>query len=646
MDPQFPNIFSPGRIGHMETKNRIIMPAMGTAYASIDGTASERWLQYLEARAKGEVGLIITEVTAISPEGRGMPNQLGLYEDRFIPGFKELGKRLHAHGAKVAVQLHHAGLQTTPEWNGGFQPVAPSPISSPLYHMAPRELEEDKIQSLIRDFAIAAGRAREVGLDAVEIHGAHGYLIGQFLSPSTNKREDSYGGNLQGRLRFPLEIISRIREKVGNDFPILFRISAEERVRHGLTLEESKEIALALQQAGIDALNVSVGTAATPGSPGIGSMDLDPGHLIPLAEEMKKILKIPVIGVGRIDHPAAAEKILAEGKADFIAIGRGLLADPNFVAKAKTGQADQIHRCIACNQGCIDRLLRGDSITCLINPICGREWEFPFKETQRRKRVVVIGGGPAGLHAAKTTALRGHEVTLLEKDNFLGGQFLAAAAPPKKQGLKDAIDMLAREVEESGVKIILGGEADEEKIKGLSPETVVVAAGSRPTVPEIKGLNEFPVMKAQDVLLAREEIPAQKIMVMGAGMVGMEVADFLAEKSKKVIIVELSRQLASGVSPGHGYYLRKRLLANKVEIITKAVVEEVGGKGIVLRIGEEKKNLDGIEMIVLALGVRRQNEMAIKLKGKVPEIHLIGDAREVRNALEAVLDGVEVGRKI
>lgn len=630
----------------MELKNRIVMPAMGTGYASADGEVSERWMGYLEARARGGVGLIITEVTAISREGRGFANQPGIYEDRFLPGFKELAKRLHAHGAKVAVQLHHAGRQTIPQWNGGFQPVAPSPIPCPLLQVMPKELTEEEMQNLIEAFAEGARRAREAGLDAVEIHGAHGYLVGQFMSPASNKRTDTYGLNLQGRMRFPLEIIARVREKVGGEFPILFRISAEERIRQGLTLEESKEIALALQGAGIDALNVSVGTYATPGSPGIAPMDLEPGFLIPLAEAMKGLLKIPVIGVGRIDHPEVAERILAQGCADFLAVGRALLADPDFVVKAEAGKSDRIRKCIACNQGCIDRLFTGKSVTCLVNPECGRETEFPPAPAAQKKKVLVIGGGPAGLQAARAAALRGHEVTLLEKENFLGGQFLAAAAPPKKQSLKEAMDFLAKEVMATRVKIELGAEASEEKVKALSPDAVIVATGSRPILSEMKGLHHLPVITAQDVLLGKKEVSVQNILVIGGGMVGVEVADFLAEKGKRVTVVEMTKQLASGVGPGHWYYVRHRLRTSGVRIITQAIVEEVRQKAVTLRVGEELENLEGIEMIVLALGVRSRNEMVEKLKEIVPEIYVIGDARETRNALEAVLEGVKVGGKI
>jgi len=646
MDNQYPSIFSQGRIGQMELKNRIVMPAMATGYTSEDGTVSEKWLRYLEARARGGVGLIIIEVTAISPEGRGFTNQLGIYEDRFIPGFKELAKRMHAHGTKVAVQLHHAGRRTTPGRNGGLPIVAPSPIPDPVLQVKPRELTEKEILNLVEAFTEGACRVREAGLDAVEIHGAHGYLIGQFMSLSANRREDAYGHNLQGRLQFPVEIITRVRKKVGQDFPILFRTPAEEGIRDGLTLEESQKIALAVQGAGIDALNVSVGIYSRPGSPAVAPMDLDPGFLIPRAEAIKSILKIPVIGVGRINHPELAERILADGRVDFLAVGRAHLADPDFLAKARSGKSDQIRKCIACNQGCIDRLFGDKMITCLVNPECGREVDFPPRPVDRKKRVVIVGGGPAGLQAARIMALRKHEVTLLEKENFLGGQFLAAAVTPKKEDFREAIDFLAKEVREAGVNVKLSTEADERLVKKLNPEVVIVATGSSPVIPKIKGLQNLPVFTAQDVLLGKKEIVVQKILIIGGGMVGVEVADFLGQRGKQVIVVEMTGQLAAGMGAGHWFYVQERLEKYGVEILTNAVVEEVSKKAIVLRLGKEKRTVEGIETIILASGVRPQNEMADKLKGIVAEIHVIGDAREPRNALDAVLEGVEVGEKV
>ncbi len=646
MPHPYPHLFSPGWIGKMELKNRLVMPAMGTGFAAADGTASERWIRYLEARAKGGVSLILTEVTAIRPEGRGFPNEPGIYEDRFLPGLKVLVDRLHMVGARVAVQLHHAGRQTTAEWNGGFQPVAPSPIPCPVMQAIPKELTVEEIGNLVEAFAEGALRAKKAGFDAVEVHGAHGYLVAQFLSPSANKRNDTYGGSFEKRLRFPLEIIARVREKVGEDFPLLFRISAEEGVREGLTLDESKEIALALQGAGIDALNVSAGTYATPGNPQVGPMDLDPGFLIPLAEAMKKILKIPVIGVGRIHLPEEAEKYLQEGKVDFLAVGRALLADPDFLSKAKEGKGAKIRRCIACNQGCIDRVLTGKPITCLVNPECGREMEFPPSLASHKKRVLIIGGGPAGLQAARIAALRGHEVTLLEKENVLGGQFLAAAAPPMKGAFKEAIEFLVQEVKESGAKIERGVQGGVEELKKRSPDAVIVATGSKAIVPEIKGLHQLPFFQALDVLLGKKEIPYQKILILGGGMVGVEVADFLAEKGKQVTLIEMTKRLAAGVGPGHWYCVRKRLRAHKVDIHTQAVIEEVQEKGVALQEKGEQQFIQGIEAIVLAVGAQPQKDMVEKLPDRIPEVYVIGDAREVRNALEATLEGMEIGLKI
>jgi NADPH-dependent 2,4-dienoyl-CoA reductase/sulfur reductase-like enzyme len=350
--------------------------------------------------------------------------------------------------------------------------------------------------------------------------------------------------------------------------------------------------------------------------------------------------------VGRINHPELAERILADGRVDFLAVGRAHLADPDFLAKARSGKSDQIRKCIACNQGCIDRLFGDKMITCLVNPECGREADFPPRPADRKKRVVIVGGGPAGLQAARIMALRKHEVTLLEKENFLGGQFLAAAVTPKKEDFREAIDFLAKEVREAGVNVKLSTEADERLVKKLNPEVVIVATGSSPVIPKIKGLQNLSVFTAQDVLLGKKEIVFQKILIIGGGMVGVEVADFLGQRGKQVIVVEMTGQLAAGMGAGHWFYVQERLEKYGVEILTNAVVEEVSKKAIVLRLGKEKRTVEGIETIILASGVRPQNEMADKLKGIVAEIHVIGDAREPRNALDAVLEGVEVGEKV
>ena len=357
-------------------------------------------------------------------------------------------------------------------------------------------------------------------------------------------------------------------------------------------------------------------------------------------------MKIPVIGVGRINHPDLAEKILAEKKADFVAIGRALLADPEFVAKAKAGKTDRIRKCIACNQGCIDRLFVGKSATCLVNPECGREGDYPPPPAPRKRKVLVIGGGPGGLQAARLAALRGHEVTLLEKERALGGQFLAAASPPKKQDIKDSIESLAREVREAGVKVELGVEANAERVRGRGPDVVILATGSTPNWLEAKGMNLLPVFSAQDVLLGKKEVTGQKVLMVGGGMVGVETADFLAQRGKKVIVVEATKQVASGMDMNHWFHVRRRLREGGVEILTNALVDEATEKSVVLRIGEERRTVEGIETIIVAMGVRSRNELAEQLKGIVPEVQAIGDAREVRNALEAVLEGVKIGAKI
>ena len=637
-------LFQPVNIGKMELKNRLVVPPMGTGFSAPDGTMTDRLIEYQEARARGGFGLIILEITSIDPLGNGAPSELGIWDDKFIPGLSRLVGRIHAAGAKIAVQLHHAGRETFSSNLGGQQPVAPSPIPDPIVREVPRELTVEEIKALVEAYAQGARRAKESGFDAVELHGAHGYLIAQFMSAYANKRTDEYGGDFERFLRFPLEILQRVRELVGPDYPVLFRISADEAVPQGRTLEESVVVAKRLVEAGVDALHVSIGvyesfhlTSAPPA--------MEPGFNAAAAATIKRAVSVPVIAVGRIIDPSIAEDIISSGKADLVAIGRSSLTDPEFAIKAKEGRPDDIVKCLSCNEGCIDMLMLGNAgITCIQNPALGREAEYASAGAAKAKKVVVAGGGPAGLEAARTAAIWGHNVTLYEKGDALGGQVLLAAVPPTKEIWLEVVRSRVKDLQRLGVQIKLGCELTPQMVKQLSPDVLIVATGSAPLFPDIPGVDRDNVVTAQDVLSGTAV--GSRVVVVGGGLVGCETADYLAHQGKDVTIVEMLRHTAQDISPAARYFLRRRLKAGNVKILTSTPVKAITDEGVVINPESGERTLGPVDTVVLATGARSVNDLSAEVKKLVPEVYVIGDATSPGKVLQAVQQATEVARKL
>jgi len=639
-------ILEPIQINSLELKNRLVVPAMGTDFANSDGTVSERLKDYLVARADGGFGLIITEITAISRYGKGMANQLSIWDDKFIPGFKNLAMAIHAKEAKVAVQLYHPGRQTF-SFLTGRPVVAPSAIPCPVCREIPKELTVEEIRELEEQFAEGARRAKEAGIDAVEIHGAHGYLVAQFMSGYANHRSDAYGGDLEGLLRFPIEIVHKIRAKVGDDYPIIFRLSGDERVAGGRTIQETKTIIPLLEQAGVNAFHVSTGVYASSDYI-TAPMAIPPGYNVSAAGEVKKATSVPVIAVGRINDPRMVEEILKEGQADLVAMGRASLADPELPKKAADGNYEDIRWCIACNQGCIDRLLdlEETGISCLVNPSVGKEKEMALTPASRSKKVLVVGGGPGGMEVARVAALRGHEVSLYEKDEKLGGQFKLAAMPPCKQEITKIINYLSIQIKKAGVKVALGKEVTEEIIDELQPEVVVIATGGTPVIPDIPGIEQERVVTAFDVLESKVT-PGRSILVIGGGMVGCETADFLGQiMGCRVTLVEALPRVAQDVGDATRHFLLQRLAQRRVKIITSAAVKQLTNDGAILERNGKEETLSGFDTVVLAMGVAPVNGLAEKVRGKTKEMYVIGDAKQPRKALDAIAEAAEIGRKV
>jgi len=635
-------LFKPFKIGIMKLKNRIVMPPMGTNFSAEGGSVTKRLKNYYVERAKGGVGLIIVEGAYVEPMGRGSVRQLAVDHDNKIPGLRELATAVRASGAKIALQLFHGGRQSLSSVIG-TQPVSASEVFCRLTGETPRALTVQEIKDVVEAFAEAARRAKEAGFDAVEIHGAHGYLINQFLSPLTNKRTDQYGGDVKRRTRFLLEILERIKEKVGIGYPVLCRINGDDCIEGGITLEEAKATAKMLEAGGVDALHISAGIYDSPVPVTTAPMALPRGNLVHLAAGIKEVVGVPVIAAGRINDPELAEEILRQGKADLVSMGRALLADPYFPKKAAAGALDEINRCTACDE-CISRLVFNEDIACSVNAALGKEEEYRIKKADVPKRILVVGGGPAGMEAARVSALRGHEVILCEKSDRLGGQLNLAAVPPHKEEIKNVIAYLEPQIRKLGVKVTLRKEVTPSLVEKIKPDVVFIATGSVPLVPEnlkVKGGN---IVTANNVLAGVASV-GEKVVVVGGGMVGAETAEFLAEKGKKVTVMEMLGRIGVDMVPMVIMLLYRRLKELGVVMLTNAKVEEIRGDGVVYEKDWKKQTVEA-DSVVLAMGSKPNIGLEKALEGKVSKVYAIGDAKEPSNVLNAIHEGSRLAHKI
>ncbi|MGN1140052.1 MAG: FAD-dependent oxidoreductase [Oliverpabstia sp.] len=635
---KYKKLLSPAKIGSLEVKNRVIMAPMSAALGNPDGTVSDALIAYLTARADGGVGMIITEYCFVTEEGRSSDHQISITDDEKIPGLKKLVDAVHEHGAKICLQLQHGGRRSM------VKVMAPSAILKQTDRVTPYEMTTQDVYDLIDAFIAGAVRAKKAGFDMVEVHCSHGYLLNDFVSPCANRRTDEFGGGLTGRAKAPVMIIEGIKKACGADYPISVRLNGEDMVSDGNLARDSAALAMLLEEAGADLIDVSGGMNGV--GYGIAPAAVKTGYNSEPAEEIHKIVDIPVAVAGRINEPEYAESLLRKGEVEFITLGRSLFADPDFVNKAAEGKEEEICPCVGCLQRCYGSYGHGGQFRgCMVNPFSMRETVLKLEPAKTRKKVVVVGAGIAGMETAWTAAARGHEVELFEQGSYAGGQFRIASIPPHKQLLARACIYYNNMCKKYGVKMHFNTKADKTLIESCNPDVVVVATGGNPLVPGIPGLKDSGCIANREILLGRIA-PGNKALILGGGLQGAETADFMAEHGYEVTIIEMRDGIAMDDHPATQKLLLERLNSNHVDMITSAKVEKVYPDGVDYTKGEEKYGLHGFDSIILAFGTRSNNALVDELKELNAEVITVGDAVKAGNAVEAIYRGAVLGATI
>ncbi|MFH1381614.1 MAG: FAD-dependent oxidoreductase [Chloroflexota bacterium] len=612
----------------------MIMPPM-----QLDlGFRSQKARAFYTERARGGCGAIIMPVTSvdafISDEVWGQAGRT----DQFIEGCRLFTDDVHAAGAKVGIQIRHnkylpSGIGTH---DARGKPIAPSAVGNR------QELTIPEIEEIITKFGQAAAACKRAGFDFVESHGAHGYLTCEFFSPIDNHRDDKYGGDLRRRMNFGLESVRAMRAAVGDNYPIFFRLGATGDRLGDISLNDACEFAIELEKAGVDCLDVSVGTLTKLGASVHPAPDQPMGTFVYLAETVKHHINVPVVAVGRINKREIAEAILKDDKADLIAIGRQLIADPYWPQKVATGRQDEVRPCLSCNM-CMETARSGNGFRCTVNAFAGREAEWPITPTSKKKRISVVGGGPAGMEAARWAAQRGHHVTLFEKASLLGGQLNLAKVPPYKKEIGEFRGYLVREIDKAGIQVKLGNEASVQTMVGDKPDAVIIATGSVPFTPDIPGVARPNVVGTLDVLNGQPV--GQNVVVVGGELVGCETADYLATQGKKVTVTRRGTEMALNMSKENRESLLKRLKEQGVTLLTSVKYEEITDDGLVIIQNGQRQTVEA-DTIVLAAGAVASNQLARELEGKIGKIFIIGDSLTPGSILEATASGTKAGLEI
>lgn len=636
---KYEKLFERGKIGNLNLKNRVVMPAMGVNLANSQGEATDVITRYYEERAKGGVGLIITEIARVDDEyGVGTPNQISVTKGAHIPHLEKMIETIQKHGTKVFIQLHHPGRETKSSLIDGKQIVAPSAIMCKVTQEMPRALTTEECEGLVKKFITGAVIAQRAGADGVELHVAHGYLLNQFVSPYTNVRTDKYGGSFQNRLRIVTEIVTGIKYMCGSDFPLSVRISADEFVEGGLKLPDSIKIARTLESIGVDAINVSSGTyesATTIIEPG----SYPQGWKKHLAKEIRKNIKIPVIAVNNIKDPESAEALLEDQACDFVGVGRGHLADANWVKKSKLGKSDQIRKCIGC-LNCFAELNQGRHIKCAVNARVGREIEFQNLAIDGQgKTVAIVGGGPAGMEASLVLDQRGYTTILFDEREKLGGTLNVADKAPIKDKVYEMNKGMICQVENSGVDVRMNTKATVDMVRKLKPDGVFVAVGATPTIPPIPGIKGANVMIAEDVLTGKS-VPKGKVAVIGSGLTGLETAELLGDRGHAITLVEMQKTIGPDINRSVLVDLMMRFQKHDPVIVANHRLMAIAENNITImnQMNNKISQID-VDTVVLALGVTPRRDMVKAFLDAFDNIRVIGDAEKPGRIQEAVKEG-------
>ena len=636
------------KIGSMTVKNAVFMAPMSLGYESPDGTVNETMQEYWLARARGGVGCIITDALSVDPDVPYLGNTLCFRNEESIASYRRFTDRIHEYGTKIIPQITHPG----PESVSAFRGIPPVASSVYLNSMAQRTraVTLEEIPGIIQKYAKGAYDARRAGFDGIELHCAHAYmLLGSFLSPMRNKRTDRYGGSLDNRARLLCEVLDAIREACGPDFPVILRMSGSERDEQGNTLEDMKYLVPVLERHGVAAFEISGGTQYERCNKIIPCHGEVQGVNVPEAEALHEAASVPVIVVGKINEPRFAGYLVDSGKVDGVVLGRALIADPDFVNKMEAGDYEGIAPCAACAIGCVGEQTKRHPASCVINPAAGREKELELTAAEQPKRVVIVGGGIGGMACARAFAVRGHEVVLLEREMELGGQMRLACIPPHKQELSKWIVYLEHELERLSVDVRLNTAADRAVIDGLAPGVLILATGAKEMLPPVPGIDPEQAVTAWQVLSGETVIPGGNVLVVGGGMVGCEICEYLMHQKRgslHITMIEMADEIGAGMVVNNRVPTMIRLNRPEITMMTGTKLMSVNGSDVTVERHGVQETFGGFTHVIYACGARPARALFDELKEAYPEAVLIGDASQPAQALEAVRQAVETAVRL